>query len=273
MDPLLPVDPLCPELSPALPPVLSQQPTSLELKALARWKENDNVAQYVIVGRLGGLARQLLPSAYMGTRTAFTMYSTITRYFGLHNFGDCDELANSLLQLRCDNNRLQDYVVRWRAGITRLCSAKYPFSVRVFINAFVKSLPNTITFATLRTFLPDRLASWNDVDIGPFLTITNEVMDLEVAFRNSHPSSQSRTSGRPPLATQMLAPPPPLPTPPSSLPPTSVPSSGPLPPPARVPKPLLSCNNCKEKGFRSTSHTDGTCFQPGGVWRAVGRNI
>ena len=183
--PALPLVPLCPELSPALPLTLSHPPTPAELKALARWKDNDNVAQYVVVGRLGGLARQLLPSAYMGTRTAFTMYSTITRYFGLRNFGDCDELATSLLQLRCDGSRIQDYVARWRAGITRLCSAKYPFSVRVFINAFVKSLPNTITFATLRAFLPDRLASWNDTDIGPFLTVTNEVMDLEVAFRNS----------------------------------------------------------------------------------------
>ena len=139
VDPALPVDPLYPELSPALPPVLSHPPSPAELKALTRWKDNDNIAQYVVVGRLGGLARQLLPSAYMGVRTAFTMYSTITRYFGLRNFGDCDELATSLLQLRCDGNRIQDYVARWRAGITRLCSAKYPFSVRVFINAFIKS--------------------------------------------------------------------------------------------------------------------------------------
>ena len=264
VDPALPVDPLCPELSPALLLVLSQSPTPSELKALACWKENDNVAQYAIVGRLGGLARQLLPSAYMGTCTAFTMYSTITHYFGLHNFGDCDELASSLLQLCCDSNRLQDYVARWHAGITRLCSAKYPFSVRVFINAFVKSLPNTITFATLRAFLPDHLASWNDVDIGPFLTITNEVMDLEVAFCNLHSSSQPCTGSRPPLATQMLAPPPPLPTPPSSVPSGPTPPSGSLPPPTRLQKPVLSCSSCKEKGLRFTGHMDGTCFQTGG---------
>ena len=136
--PAFPINPLCPEQSPTVPPSLSQPPTPAEMKSLTRWKDNDNVAQYVIVGRLGGLARQLLPSAYMGTRTAYTMYSTITCYFGLRNFGDCDELATSLLQLCCDHNRLQDYVARWRAGVTRLCSAKYPFSVRVFINAFVK---------------------------------------------------------------------------------------------------------------------------------------
>ena len=265
VDPAFPVDPLCPEQSPTLPPSLSQPPTSAEMKSLARWKDNDNVAQYVIVGRLGGLARQLLPSAYMGTRTAYTMYSTITRYFGLRNFGDCDELATSLLQLRCDHNRLQDYVARWRAGVTRLCSAKYPFSVRVFINAFVKSLPNTITFATLRAFLPDRLASWNDVDIGPFLLVINEVMDLEIAFRNSTSSLPSRSGPRhPPLAHPVLVPPPPLPPPLPALPSTSTPSSGAVPSSSRAPKSTLTCNNCKERGFRSTGHTDLTCFQPGG---------
>jgi hypothetical protein len=263
VDPSLPVNLLNPSLSPALPPCLSQPPTPAELKALTRWQDNDNVAQYVIVGRLGGLARQLLPSAYMGTRTAYTMYTTLTRYFGLRNFGDCDELANSLLRFRCDSNRVQDYVAHWRSGVARLCSAKYPFSTRVFINAFVKSLPNTITFATLRAFLPDRLASWNDSDVGSFITITNEVMDLEVAFRNSNPPAHPRSGPRPsPLATQMLAPPPlphlqPPPVPTAST--SSVPATQ-----SRVPRQSLSCNNCKDRGLRFTGHTDGTCFQPGG---------
>ena len=264
LDPTLPVNPLRPDQSPALPPVLSQPPTPSELKALSRWQDNDNVAQYVLIGRLGGLARQLLPSAYMGTRTAFTMYTTLTRYFGLRNFGDCDELATSLLQSRCDPTRVQDYVARWRAGVTRLCSAKYLFSVRVFINAFVKSLPNSITFATLRAFLPDRLASWNDSDVGPFIAITDEVMDLEVAFRNSHPSSHtSRPGPRPPsLASQLLAPPPPLPnTLSSSTASSSVTTPAALP---RVPKPPLICDNCKQRGLRHTGHTSGTCFQTGG---------
>lgn len=69
------------------------------------------------MGRLGGLARQLLPSAYMGTRTAFSMYTTLTKYFGLHNSGDSNELATSLLQSRCKITHVLDYVARWRAGI------------------------------------------------------------------------------------------------------------------------------------------------------------
>ena len=245
-------------------PVLSHPPTPAELRALTRWQENDNVAQYVIVGRLGGLARQLLPSASLGTRTAYLMYLAITKYFGLRNFGDCDELANSLLQSRCDHNRVQDYVARWRAGVTRLCSAKYPFSTRVFINAFVKALPNTLTFATLRAFLPDRLASWHDSDVGSFISITNEVMDLEVAFRNAHgpPQSQSRSHNRPsPTAAHLLAPPPPLPntTPSTTVPPPPISSSQP-----RAAKQALTCSNCKDRGLRYVGHTDGTCFQQGG---------
>ena len=177
----------------------------------------------------------------------------------MRNFGDCDKLATSLLQYRCDHNRVQDYVARWCAGVARLCSSKYPFSVRIFINAFVKSLLNTITFATLHAFLPDRLASWNDADIGPFLTITNEVMDLEVAFHNSHtPVHNQPHSGLRPssLATQMLVPPLPLLTPPSQ--PTT---STTVPPFSnRGSKPALSCTNCKERGLQYMGHTDGTCF-------------
>ena len=196
----------------------------------------------------------------MGTRTAYVMYTMLTWYFGLRNFADCDELANSLLQSRCDHNRVQDYVARWHAWVARLSSAKYRFSTRVLINAFVKSLPNTITFATLRAFLPDRLASWDDLDIGSFILITNEVMDLEVAFWNSSTSSSSlpRSGHRPPsLASQMLAPPPSLPnsttstTTPSSDPPSLtlplfVPSSS-----TRPSKSPLNYRNCKACGLRS----------------------
>ena len=45
VDPALPVDPLCPDQSPALMPPLSQPPTPAEMKAFTRWKDNDNVAQ------------------------------------------------------------------------------------------------------------------------------------------------------------------------------------------------------------------------------------
>ena len=62
----------------------------------------------------------------------------------------------------------------------------------------------------------------------------------------------------------MLAPPPPLPTSSAGISATpAVPSSIP-PPSTHVPRPVLNCNNCKERGLRSTGHTDGTCFQPGG---------
>ena len=121
-----------------------------------------------------------------------------------------------------------------------------------------------MTFATLRAFLPDRLASWRDNDVGPFILITNEVMDLEVAFRTAHSSTSSQSRSAPrtsSLASQMLAPPPSLPNAtPSSTGPSPAVSS--LPP--RAPKPSLSCTNCKDRGLRYTGHTDGTCFQPGG---------
>lgn len=105
------------------------------------------------------------------------------------------------------------------------------------------------------------------MDIGPFLTITNEVMDLEVAFHNSHSSVSPHScsiSHQTSLKNQVLAPPPPLPNPLPNLASASTPSpSVTIPPSTHVPKTPLTCSNCKEHGLHATGHTDGTCFQPG----------
>lgn len=123
----------------------------------------------------------------------------------------------------------------------------------------MKLLPNTITFATLRAFLPDRLASLNDADVGSFILITNEVMDLEVAFRNSTTSysSNTRLPGCSSSTSQLPAPPPLQPLVPTV-------SSTIVPPSTQPVKQPLTCNNCKDCGLWSTGHTDGTCFQLGG---------
>ena len=81
-------------------------------------------------------------------------------------------------------------------------------------------------------------------------------MELDTILR---PSTQSQVN-RPPRAPPTSVPPvPPLPTLPSTV----------LEPSSRTSKKELTCNNCKSQGLRATSHTDGTCFQRGGVWKVV----
>ena len=111
LDPTVPIDPQHPDMSSSRRPTLSGTPMPLELAALNRWNDNDNVAQYVLIGRLGSLARQLLPPT--GERTALVIYKSICKYFGLRNFTDCTELATSLQNLHCEHNKVQDYIARW----------------------------------------------------------------------------------------------------------------------------------------------------------------
>ena len=57
LDPSTVVNAQCPDLSHSHRPLLSENPTPLELAAFNRWTDNDdNVAQYVLIGRLGSLA-------------------------------------------------------------------------------------------------------------------------------------------------------------------------------------------------------------------------
>ena len=249
MDPTLPVIPQRPDLSPSIRPLLSDPPSPAELSAFHRWAENDNVAQYVLVGRLGSLARQLLPST--DERTAFLMYKAICKYFGLRNFTDCAVLAASLRNLRCEPNKIQDFVARWRAGVSRLRSARFPFSVRVYITDFVDALPQTLAFSTLRALLPGQLdRMMDDNDLGAFIGVTNDAMDLEVAFRNSRQSSRGHASAT--TAPQ-------APSVPAKSASISSSSAVAVDSSTRTNRSSMYCNNCKSIG-----HIDLTCFKEGG---------
>ena len=247
LDPNIPIVLHRPDLSPSIRPLLSESPTPTELSAFHRWNDNDNVAQYVLIGRLGSLAHQLLPSTEEWT--SYLIYQAICKYFGLRNFTDCTVLASSLWNLRCEPNKVQDYVARWRAGVSHLCSAKFPFSVRVYIQDFVNALPQTLAFATLRALLPSQLDRiTNDFDLGTFITVTNDAMDLDIAFRNSHGHRQAPHAPSSTISS--------TPAKPSGVTPTS---TVPVEAPPRINCSSLFCNNCK-----STGHIDPTCFKEGG---------
>ena len=170
---------------------------------------------------------------------------------------DCAELAASLLNLHCNHNKIQDYVACWRSGISCLHSANFPFSIHVYINDFVRSLPHMLAFATLRAMLPSRLDSMrDDHGIGPFITVMNDAMDLEIAFCNntgSHTSCPPPPRVQPSTSSQPLVPP--------SISKAVGGSSSMVTPAdtAHVNRSTLYCNNCKWPG-----HIDLTCFKEGG---------
>ena len=63
LDPSEPLDPSRPDRVPLPEPVLPASPTPAKLTAFTHWWDNDNVAQHVLIARIGSTPRGLLPSS------------------------------------------------------------------------------------------------------------------------------------------------------------------------------------------------------------------
>jgi len=146
-----PLDPSWPDRVPLPEPVLPALPTPAELTAFTRWWDNDNVAQHVLIARLGSTPRGLLPSSNIANRSARSIYSTLTHYYGLCSWSDGSKLLNTLNTLICTPGHVQEYISKWCMGISRLRSARFPINVKILISNFVRGLPITPEFNMLRS--------------------------------------------------------------------------------------------------------------------------
>ena len=183
LDPSEPVDPNRPDRVPVSIPILPVAPSPHDIADLNRWWDDDNVAQHILVSRLRSIPRGLLPSANLVTRTALSIYKMLVQYYGTCSFADCTELMNSLHNTPCTNGRVQEYVSKWRTGISCLQSARFPFSIKICISQFVRGLPFIAAFTPLRADIPHRIATAGDQDFGAFITLTETVLELDTIFR------------------------------------------------------------------------------------------
>ena len=220
-----------------------------DLADLSRWWDADNTAQHILTSRIGSIPRGLLPSPNLVTRTALSIYQTLTRYYGNSSFADCAELLNSLHQMTCQPGRVQEYVSKWRTGVSRLQSSRFPFSIKLSISQFVRGLPFLPAFNNMRASLPSHILAAHDQDYGAFVVLTETALEMEAIFRSATQHSRvSRQLHISPSVSQPVA----------------------LPSPVVIPTPILSpsvgssgatklCGNCGRRG-----HTVATCFSPGG---------
>jgi hypothetical protein len=156
LDPSAYVDPCRLDLTPSPPPVLAMSSSPRDIEASNRWWAEDNIAQHVLVSRLGTTPRGLLPSSSTISRTALLIYQTLTQYYGTCNFADCTELLNSLHNSACVAGRVPDFVSKWRVGLAKLQSAQFAFNIKICISLFVRGLPPVPAFNSLRADLPRR---------------------------------------------------------------------------------------------------------------------
>ena len=114
---------------------------------------------------------------------------------------------NTLNNTLCTTGRVHEYVLKWRAGISRLQSAKFPFSVKVSISQFMRGLPLIAAFTPLQADLPHQVAGAGDQDFGAFLALTEMVLELDTIFRTSslvhNPHSTRASTGVQPSSTSV----------------------------------------------------------------------
>ena len=255
LDPSAFVDPTRPDLAPTPPPILTISSTVRDIEASNRWWADDNIAQHILVSRLGSIPRGLLPASNIVTRTALSIYKLLLQYYGTSNFADCAELLSSLHNSTCTTGRVPEFVSKWRIGLSKLQSAHFVFNIKICVSYFIRGLPPIPAFNSLRADLPRRIAAiHNDQDFGAFISLTETVLELDTIFRPTTQSQSARTT-RPSLPSH---PAPSAPVQPQVTLPT------PAPDPSRPLSKEQTCNNCKSRGLRGLGHTDGTCFQPGG---------
>jgi hypothetical protein len=155
--------------------------------------------------------------------------------------------------LYCQPGRVQEYVSKWRTAISRLQSARFPFSIKLSISQFVRGLPSIPAFNTLRANLPGHISAAHDQDYGAFVTLTETALELDTIFRSANHASRplrSQTTMSSNLASTTPAP---LPSKSSTSIPTSSTST------TTTASAQKSCTNCGRTG-----HWVNTCFEPGG---------
>ena len=247
-----------PDRVPVPMPILSANPSLDDLADFNRWWDADNIAQHVLASRLGPNPRALLPSTTVATRTALSIYKMLVKHYGTCSYADCADLANSLYSSVCVPGRVMDYVTKWRIGVSRLQSAQFPLSIKMCLNQFVRGLPLIAAFTSVRSTLPDRIATAGDNDFGAFIMITETVLEQDTIFRAASQAQSTRSNQRSQVSSSAVISPAVIPV--ASV---NAPSSASAPAstdthsqPSRA---SSFCTNCKAPG-----HLVATCFKKGG---------
>ena len=122
-----------PDRIPSFMPILSLTPSPAELTVYRDWWEDDNIVSHILIGRLSATTRSLLPydDGDSGMpRCARAIYDVLCSAYHLRGYTSGSALYSELRALSC-GSRVQDYVTKWRAGVSQLRSARYPLVFRV----------------------------------------------------------------------------------------------------------------------------------------------
>ena len=270
-----------PDRLPTYPPPLSQQPTNDEVTASHVWWEHDNIVSHILTTRLTSTVLSILPfdddNDGPNPRTARTVYELLRKMYSVHDHISSSALYTELCNLQC-GNRVQEYVTKWRGGITQLRAAKFIISYRIVIERFLDQLPTSVPYQILQFRVMETIDTIPIDDVSAFIKLTDDVLKIDSTYRrrrsqlppNNEPDiiDEPETAPSPVAALSVTNPPVIIKTtarcklnPKSSLKSTTT-SFLPLPSPSVVTTKTpsqLQCSNCSAMGHRVDK-----CFQAGG---------
>jgi len=171
------------------------------------------------------------------------VYETLKVHFGLNRCSEGTNIFLALLAVCCHPHRVRDYVTTWQNTVTKMRGCHFNLPGYVLALLFVKNLPESMAFGSLRSHLNTHLENMTEADMGIFKEILRDVVELDAQFRSAsslvnnctapsllQPRSQS-SGQRPPHSSLTLSGSAALPPPPDPLtvhrPPPIAASSGP----------------------------------------------
>ena len=236
---------LHPDRLPSYPPQLSQPPTVEEFAASTLWWEHDNVVSHILTTRLTPSVLSILPfdddNNGMNPRTARTVYELLRRLYSVHDHTSSSALYTELCNLQC-GNRVQEYVTKWRGGITQLRAAQFVISYRIVIEQFLDRLPTSVPYQILQFRIMETIDTISVDDVATFIRISDDVLNIDNVYHRAPPTT--RPSPRVPTSTS-----------------TTTPSSTAQAPSTKPPCSSLICTN---SNCGAIGHLIDTCFKVGG---------
>jgi len=188
-----PVPPDRLDMVPSFPPALTPTSPPEERLACTRWWDLDNTIEHVLLARLGSSARMVLPEDG-SDRTARLIYETLKANFGLNQCSEGTNIFLALLAARCHPHRICDYVMTWQNTVTKMRGCRFNLPRYVLALLFVKNLPESMAFGSLRSHLNTCLENVTEADMGIFKEILRDAVELDTQFRSTSSLVNNRTA-------------------------------------------------------------------------------
>jgi hypothetical protein len=83
---------------------------------------------------------------------------------------------------------VQEYVTKWRAGVSRLWLAWYHLSIPEVIMSFLEHLPASVLYQVLHCQILKDIDSIQFDDIATFISVTNDVLEIDSVYRPAAPT-------------------------------------------------------------------------------------